>query len=419
MRILYLTQYFPPEIGATQDRAYEMTRHLAAAGHRVTAITEMPNHPSGIIPRSYQGKWLVRERLQGVDVVRTWVMASRYRDFRSRLKFYGSYAAMATLAGLGVGHYDLVYATSPPLFVGAAGLAVAAVRGIPFVFEVRDLWPESAIQLGFLRNPRVVRWATALEETLYAKARRVVVVTEGIRQRLVERGIHPGKLALIRNGASTRLLRAASRPRAEAKAELGLGDRFIVLYAGIHGVAQGMETLVRVADRLRGERHVHFVFVGEGPSKRVVCSLVQTLGLDNVTLLPERARAAVRVLYDAADAVLVPLRDQPVFRGAVPTKMFDAWACCRPVILSVAGEARQLLDEVRGGIAVDPENVGQIAGAVRDLKRRPSEARRMGERGHAAVLERFSRERMARQLERLLRSVHADSRGRSEARPSR
>ena len=408
MRILYLTQYFPPEIGATQDRAYEMTRHLAAAGHQVTAITEVPNHPSGIIPRSYQGKWFVRERVGAVDVVRTWVMASRYRDFSSRLRFYGSYAAMATLAGLGAarGHYDLVYATSPPLFVGAAGLAVAAVRGVPFVFEVRDLWPESAIQLGFLRNPRVVRWATALEETLYAKARRVVVVTEGIRQRLVERGIDPGKLALIRNGASTRLLHAASRPRAEAKAELGLGGRFVVLYAGIHGLAQGMDKLVRVAERLRGHRRVHFVFVGEGPTKRLVRSMVQTLGLDNVTLLPERPRDAVRVLYDAADAVLVPLRDEPVFRGAVPTKMFDAWACRRPVILSVAGEARQILEDVAGGIAVAPEDIGRIAEAVRYLQGNPDDARQMGEAGHAAVLERFSRGRMAHELERTLRAIH-------------
>ena len=413
MRILYFTQYFPPEIGATQDRAYEMTRNLARAGHHVTAVTEMPNHPSGIIPRSYQGKVYTREKLDGVDVIRLWVKTSPYKDFRSRLKFYGSYAAMATLAGLGLahGHYDMVYATSPPLFVGLAGLAVAAVRRARFVFEVRDLWPESAVELGFLRNPRFIRWATAMEETFYRRASKVVVVTKGIERRLIERGFPEAKIALIRNGASTRLLDAAPLAQEEAKAGLGLSGRFVALYAGIHGVAQGMLDLVRVAEILHQDRDVHFVFVGEGPVKRDVAAAVEQRQLTNVTLLPERPREQVRALYDASDAVLVPLRDQPLFRGAVPTKLFDSWACQRPVVLSVAGEAQTIMDEVGGGLAAPPEDAQAMAAAIRRLRDRPDEARRMGQAGFQAVLQRYSRERLAGELERLLRTVHAAERG--------
>lgn len=407
MRILYFTQYFPPEIGATQDRAYEMSRHLALAGHRVTVVTEVPNHPSGIIRPRYRNKAYVRETVEGVNVIRMWVITSPYRDFRNRLKFYGSYAAMAASAGLVLahGHYDLVYATSPPLFVGAAGLAVASARRIPFVFEVRDLWPESATQLGFLRNPRAVRLAAAMEETFYAHARKIVVVTDGIRRRLMERGIETEKVELIRNGASPRLAQAASQPREVAKQEIGLTGKFVALYAGVHGIAQGMDGLVQVAHRLRAEEDVHFVFVGEGPTKRVVRRLAGELGLMNVTLMPEQSREAVRALYDAADAVLVPLRNQPLFRGAVPTKMFDAWVCQRPVILGVAGEAHGILDEVGGGVAVEPESVGQMADAILHLRDHPEVARAMGQRGYAAATERFSREAMAQQLERMLSRI--------------
>ncbi len=407
MRVLYFTQYFPPEIGATQDRAYEMARHLAQAGHEVTVVAEVPNHPSGIIPPAYRGRLFFRERMDGFEVVRTWVKAAPLKDFRNRLKFYLSYAGMATLAGLGLarGQYDVVFATSPPLFVGAAGLAVAAARRIPFVFEVRDLWPESATQLGFLRNPTVLRTARWFEETFYSKARRIVVVTEGIRRRLIERGIPEDKLALVRNGASPRILHTPPLPKNEAKARLGLAGKFVVLYAGIHGVGQGMENLIATAALMREDAGVHFVFVGEGPRKVAVQNQVAQLRLPNVTLLPERPLEEVRALYDAADAVLVPLKDRPLFRSAVPTKLFDAWACARPVVLSVEGEARAIMDQVRGGVAAKPESPAAIADAIRELKAHPQAAAAMGRRGHAAVLERFSREILAQQLEQLLADV--------------
>src|SRR5688572_18694262 len=155
MRILYFTQYFPPEVGATQTRAWEMSHYLAEQGHRVTVVTEVPNHPSGIIAPAYKGKLMRRSREEGVDVMRLWVAASPEKTFRTRMQFYLSYMGMAALAGsLVKGKYDLVYATSPPLFVGAAGLATATVRRIPFVFEVRDLWPESAVALGELSSKR-------------------------------------------------------------------------------------------------------------------------------------------------------------------------------------------------------------------------------------------------------------------------
>ena len=362
MRVLYLSQYFPPEVGATQTRAYEMARHLVTAGHKVTMLTEVPNHPSGIIPPEYAGRLYERGDLDGIDVIRVWVKTSPNKTFATRMMFYTSYMGNAALAGLTLARdrYDLIYATSPPLFVGGAALAMSYLRRIPFVFEVRDLWPESAVVLGELRNPRVISMAGTLEEMCYNRARHIVVVTEGIRQRLMERGFGP-KVALIPNGANTELFRPDPSGGAEVRAELGLTGKFVVLYAGIHGIAQGLETVLEAASMLSGTRDIHFLFVGEGPKKTDLFALRDRLGLTNVTMLAEQPRSRMPAFLSAADLALVPLRKLALFRAAIPSKMFDAWACGCPIVLGIDGEARQVLDRADAGVFVEPEEAEQNA----------------------------------------------------------
>ncbi len=406
MRILYLSQYFPPEVGATQTRAYEMARHLVSVGHQVTMLTEVPNHPSGIIPPEYRGKLYEKSSLEGIDVIRVWVKASPEKTFASRMLFYLSYMVSAALAGLILarGRYDLLYATSPPLFVGGAALALSYVRRIPLVFEVRDLWPESAVALGELTNPHAVALAGKLEEMCYNRARRVVVVTEGIRQRLVERGFG-AKVVIIPNGANTDLFRPDPAGAAALRAELGLTGKFLVLYAGIHGVAQGLEVVLEAARRLQEVPEVHFLFVGEGPKKAELLALKEKMGLTNVTMLSERPRSDMPALLSAANVALVPLRRLELFQGAVPSKMFDAWACGCPVILSIDGEARQILDRAEAGVFVEPEDAEQMAQAIRRLKDEPDRAQRYGEQGRRFVEAHYSRQRLAAQLEALLQQV--------------
>jgi glycosyltransferase involved in cell wall biosynthesis len=281
MRILYFTQYFPPEVGATQTRAWEMSRYLAEQGHRVTVVTEVPNHPSGIIAPAYRGKLMRRSLESGIDVMRLWVAASPEKTFRTRMQFYLSYMGMAALAGsLVKGNYDLVYATSPPLFVGAAGLFAATTRRIPFVFEVRDLWPESAVALGELSSSRAISLAEKLEWLLYKRARRIVTVTEGIRSRLIERGLPPARLAHIPNGANTEGFRFDEAAGLEVASSLGLEGKRIAMYAGIHGIAQGLETVLGAAARLKARDDIAFVFVGEGPRKSHLVKMSGEMGLD-------------------------------------------------------------------------------------------------------------------------------------------
>lgn len=408
MHILYLSQYFPPEVGATQTRAYEMARGLVQAGHRVTMIAEMPNHPSGIMPPEYRGRWVERSTLDGIDVLRVWVKASPVKTFKSRMAFYLSYMADAALVGAlkARGPFDVIYATSPPLFVGAAGLALHTVKRAPFVFEVRDLWPESAVALGELSSPRAIAWAGKLEETCYNRASRIVVVTEGIRQRLIQRGYPADKLALIPNGANTDLFQPQPALGAQFRAEHGLpAEAFVAIYAGIHGIAQGLETVLHAADRLRNDRAVRFVLVGEGPVKAELRALAATLRLDNVLLLPEQPRAAMPAILSAADAALVPLRKLELFQGALPSKMFDAWACGRPLLLSIDGEARRTLEAAQGGLYVPPEDAAALAEAIRSLAAQPDRGRSLGDNGRRYTEQHHSRQAQARALEKLLTTL--------------
>lgn len=406
MRILYFTQYYPPEVGATQTRAHEMAAFLTEQGHHVTIITEVPNHPSGIIPPDYRGRLSERKLEDGIDVLRLWVWASPEKTFKSRMRFYLSYMSMAALAGALIrGKYDLVYATSPPLFVGASGLASATVRRIPFVFEVRDLWPESAVALGELSGKRAIKAAEALEGLLYRRAARVVAVTQGIYDRLSERRVECDKLALVPNGANTEHFRFRAEGRAAVRTQLGLQDKFVVMYAGIHGIAQGLETLLEAASILQDSPDVHLLFVGEGPRKAALTQRLADLGLQNVTMLPEVPSGKMPSYLSAADCTIVPLRDEPLFRGALPSKMFESWAAERPIVLSVAGEAQRVLERANAGIACRPEDPAGMARAIRTLHDNPAAAQEMGKRGRAFVLSHYSRRAQAQTLEQLLTTL--------------
>jgi colanic acid biosynthesis glycosyl transferase WcaI len=388
MRILYLSQYFPPEAGATQTRAYEMARNLVRLGHAVTVVAEVPNHPSGIIPPEYRGKLVERSELEGIDVIRVWVKASPVKSFRNRMTFYLSYMVNASLAGLlqAGGRYDLIYASSPPLFVGGAALALSYLRRIAMLFEVRDLWPESAVALGELSNRRAVAWATRLEEACYRRAGAIVVVTEGIHQRLLQRRFDP-------------------QARQRVRQELSLGEKFVVIYAGIHGVAQGLETLVEAARRLQSEAQMHFLLVGDGPKKADIARLVSEYGLSNLTLLDEQPRPAIPGLLSAADAAVIPLRKLEIFKGALPSKMFDSWACERPVLLSVEGEARRVMERAQAGVFVIPEDAEALAQAILELREKPELRQQMGRRGRAFTEQNYSRQAQAEQLAGLMQAV--------------
>ena len=404
MRILYISQYYPPEVGATQTRAYEMARGLVKAGHKVTMLTEVPNHPTGIIQPAYRSKLYERSFEDGIDVIRVWVKTAPKKTFRSRLAFYLSFMVNATLAGLLLvrGHYDLIFATSPPLFVGGTALALKVLKRIPLIFEVRDLWPESAIAIGELKNLRYIRWATSLEESCYQQSRHIVTVTSELKDRLIERGIASSKITVIANGTNTDMFRPMPKQGMQIRSKLNLRDQFIVMYAGLLGVAQGLHTLVEAA-RLLQDETVHFVFVGDGPVREQLELLAKKYILSNITFTGIVPRTEVPQYLAAADIATVIFLDRPLFKRSLPSKMFDSLACERPVLLSAPqGLASDVLKQAGGGVSVAPESPQSIADTVRNLQAYPSNLKELGRQGRQFVEAHYSRQTQARQLVEML-----------------
>lgn len=390
--VVLLSQYFHPEVGATQTRARELARAFARAGHRVTVICEVPNHPHGVIPPEYRGKRFVWETLDGYRVLRVWVAASPVKTFRTRLAFYLSYMVMATLAAFRrLGPVDLVVATSPPLPVAMAGWALSALRRARFVMDVRDLWPDAAVALGELSRPWMIRAAARVERFLYRRALLIPAVTRGFLDAIAAKGIARDKLTWAPNGTLPAVFHDGPRDPA-LRETLGLGDRFTVTFAGLFGIAQGMDFLLDLAASYREDPGIVFLFVGDGPLRARLQARVAAEGLaDRVVLHPQVPLEAVTPVLNASDLLLVPLKADPVFATFIPSKLFDFLACRPPVLLGVAGEAAALLAESGGGLAAAPEDLASYRDAIARLRDDPAAARAMGEAGQRFVLPRFDR----------------------------
>ncbi len=406
MNILYLTQYFPPEIGATQNRALEMVTHLVDSGHHVTVLTEFPNHPSGIIPKRYKFKLFERGSYTGIEVIRCFVKASPDKNFLNRLLFYFSFMISSFIAGMKLKgrKYDLIYATSPPLPVGLSAYIISKLRQIKFIFEIRDLWPESAIAMGELKNRKAIQLSEWIERICYKNASKIVVVTQGIRNRLIQKGIDSDRLRIVPNGANVEVV-SFSADNDLFKKELGCQGKFIILYAGIIGLAQGIETLVEVVKLLKDNKNILFLFVGEGPLKGKLLELQKAYELNNLYIINEMPRKEIFKYTAAADVCLVPLKKADIFKTALPSKMFDAWACGRPIILTVDGEAREHLNKANAGIYVDPEDHIGIKKAIIHLFNNPILCQKYGRNGRRYVEKHFSRKVLAQKLEKCLFTV--------------
>jgi glycosyltransferase involved in cell wall biosynthesis len=384
-----------------------MASNWVRLGHQVTMISEVPNHPAGIITPAYRRKLYQIDDLDGIETIRVWVKASPRKNFSNRIIFYFSFMVNAILAGLFLARrsYDLIYATSPPLFVGGAALALSSLRHLPLVFEVRDLWPESAVALGELSNPRAISLANRLESACYDRAKKIVVVTQGIQNRLISRGIPSEKICLIPNGANIDLFNFKPEERQHIRRKMGWEGKFVALYAGILGIAQGLETVVETAQLLRDREDIQIVMIGEGPSKKALSEAISEFGLANVSLLSEQPREQIPAFLSASDVALIPLRNAEIFRGALPSKLFDAWACQRPVLLSVDGEARGLMEQARAGLFVSPEDSAQMASAILYLKSQPEIREEMGIRGREITMQYYSRKAQAENLAKILASI--------------
>lgn len=403
MKILLLTHYYPPEVGAPQARLSELARHLARRGHRVAVLAPLPHYPTGVIPEAYRGAWLRRETLDGVPVVRTWAYAVPNRGVAKRLLDHLSFMLSALYGAPLAGRPDVLVVETPPLFLGLTALALSVAWRVPYVMNVADPWLASAVEMGVLRNRLAIALGRALEKLLYATATRITTVTRGMYDGFLREGVPKAKLALVTNGVDTSFFRPDA-PGGEALCrQLELDGRFVVLYAGTHGLTQGLETVIAAARQLADDGRTLFLFVGEGAEKERLQKLAS--GLPNVRFLPNQQKSAMPALLAAADACVVPLRDLPLFRGALPSKLFEAMAAGRPLITAVAGEAAALTWRARAGLCVAPERPEALAAAVARLRDEPTLCRALGANGRAYVSAYYARERIAERYEAVLRAA--------------
>lgn len=402
MKILFLTQYCPPEVGAPQNRIFEFAKQLKKFGHQVTILTAMPNYPKGEIFEEYKGKKVVKETFEGIDIVRTGIYATKSKDFTKRLRNYLSFTWTSVARGTRqIENQDFIITESPPLFLGWSGYVLAKLKKAKFIFNVSDLWPESAVKLDVLHNEAMIKASTWLEEFCYKKAAAVTCQTQGIVDNIVERGFDSEKVHLITNGVDTEFFNRENRSE-ELRESLGIKDKFTVVYAGIHGIAQGLEVVIKAAEILKYEKNIQFIFIGEGPEKPMLKEMVKDKNLDNVTFLPMQSKKDMPQIIASMDATVVPLKKLDLFKGALPSKMFEALSSELPIVLAVQGEAEELIKRAKAGVVVEPENEKEIAKAILDLYEDENLRRELGRNGRDYVKEHFSREAITRKLEKIL-----------------
>jgi glycosyltransferase involved in cell wall biosynthesis len=419
MKILYISQYFPPEMGAPAARVSELARHWIKAGHRVTVLTGFPNHPTGVVPPEYRSKlrrFVYREQKDGIDIVRTWLIPRPNRKASERLLNYLSFVLSSCITGIFLRRPDVIIATSPQLFVGLTGRWLGWIKRVPFVLEVRDLWPESITASGIGSDTDLsIRLLRALSAFLYRSCNHVVVVTSAFKQELVAKWrLRDDKISLVENGVETDLF-TPDVSGDDVKRELGLEAKFVVSYIGTLGLAHGLQAVMKAATKLQSTcPDIQFLFVGEGADKERLIRSASELELRNVRFLPQQPRQKIPSIIRASDLCVVLLRKANVFGTVIPTKMLEFMACGRPVILGVDGQARQVIETAEAGVFIEPEDSTALAKAVTALYIDSGFREALGHNGREYIFRNLSRQRTADTYAVVLESVIRNGKRQSE-----
>ncbi len=385
MRILFLSQYFHPEIGAPQVRLAAMIRALKGQGHEVEVITAMPNYPEGVIHPGYRDRVYLKEELQGIPVHRVWVYAATGSG-KKRILNYLSFMISSFFGLLKAKKADYIFVESPPLFVGLPAVLISLFNKVPIIFNVADLWPDSIEELGFISDGLTLRILKKLEIFLYRKSTFVCAVTEGIKKTLLEEKKVPDKKVLfLPNGVDTHMFYPRDYETELAK-QLGIQDRVVILYAGTIGYAQGLDVMLKAMALLENELpEVLMVFIGSGSDRERLQKVCKELQLTNVRFLDPQPPEYVARLYSIAFAGFASLINIPMFEGARPSKVFPIMGSGKPVLYSGFGEGANLINTAKAGLVAKPEDSAALATAIKALVTDPEKAVRMGTNGRNYV----------------------------------
>ncbi|MBX3303405.1 MAG: glycosyltransferase family 4 protein [Nitrospira sp.] len=404
MRILFLSHYFPPEVNAPATRTYEHCRQWVNDGHDVTVVTCAPNHPQGRVYEGYRNRVFQRETIDGISVIRVWTFVTANEGFFKRTLNYLSYMCSAILVSLLLPKSAVVLSTSPQFFNGLAGYFVSRLLRIPWILEIRDLWPESIVAVGALRNPAIIKMLEWVERFTYRKADRIVPVTDAFKSYMLSKGIEAGKIVVVKNGVDLTRYTPLDETGSLAE-ELGVKGKFVVSYFGTHGMAHHLETIFHAARRLTNSKDVVFLMVGDGAERQALIRMRDTMTLDNVMMLEQQPKSLMRELWGLSNVSLVLLKKSDLFKTVIPSKIFESMAMAKPIILGVEGESAELIQAAQAGICIEPEHTDDLAARVLELSQKPAWCQQLGRNGRAYVVQHFDRVVLARKLVSVIETV--------------
>jgi glycosyltransferase involved in cell wall biosynthesis len=395
MKILILTQYFPPETGAPQNRLFSLASNLKSFGAEVTILTAMPNYPKMEIYDGYHKKWYVHEQTEAINVYRSWIYVRKSKNIIPRLFNYFSFVFSSLIIGLAkIKKHDVIICESPPLFLGISALILSFFKRSKLVFNVSDLWPESAEKLGIVTNKYMLGISYKLEKLLYQKSDLVSGQTDGIIESINQR-FPKVKTHLLRNGIDLKQFGKPGNGNEFRNTHHIDQNTFVFTYAGIIGHAQGLEVIIKAASGL-SEHNLVFLIIGDGPEKPYLEELATSLNTSNVKFIPSVSRDEMVNVVAACNAYIAPLKKNNLFLGAIPSKIFEPLAHKKPVILGVNGEAYNLfVKEGQCALHFEPENEHDLSKKIVELYQKPELVERLGTNGYNYVHEKFDRAKLA------------------------
>ena len=384
----------------------------------VSVVTNVPNHPAGRIYPGYRNALAQTETVAGIKVYRLLTFLAANQGVLRRSVGYFSYLVMVILAAPFLPRADIVVSTSPQFFCGLAGYFVSRIKRVPWVLEIRDLWPESIVAVGAVRRNLLLRWLVWLANFAYRHADRVVCVTDSFKEAMIAEGIPAAKIEVIKSGVDLEFFSPERSVGPEAGRIPGLENtqgKFVVSYVGTHGMAHGLDTVLSAAELVRDLPDVLFLLVGDGAERANLVKQRDIMRLDNVVMLDQQPKTRMPAIWAVTDVSLVVLKNQPLFRTVIPSKIVESMAMMKPVILGVRGESEALLRESQAGLCVQPESPAQLARAVRRLHADPDERRAMGLAGRQFVEQRFDRQVLAARYADFLNALVEEKRRPAEA----
>jgi len=388
MRILFLTDNFPPEVNAPATRTYEHCKEWVKNGADVTVITCAPNFPEGKVYKGYTNKWIQRETIDGIKVIRVWTYITANEGFIKRIIDYLSFMVAAFLAGLTI-KTDTIIATSPQFFTAIAGRWLSFWKRKPWVMEVRDLWPESITAVGAAKRNVAIRFLEWLEKRMYKSASKIVVVTDSFAKTLVEKhAVDSKKIKVVKNGANLELFQPQPKNQ-KLISELGLDNKFIIGYIGTHGMAHGLDFILHSAKNST-DTSLHFLLIGSGAKRKELLELKNQLQLENVTMLESISKSDVVQYTSILDAGLVNLKRSETFQSVIPSKIFELAAMHKPILLGVEGESATIVEEYQVGYTFIPEDKEDFYSKIQAIKSVSF--------NYSRLLEDFDRTKLAKEM---------------------